>query len=224
VRRRDQISRHRRPTVSLLDTDPLPPGRHRAPAVVPAIPAQRVREDLAVPAPPGAGAPVEAVEASMGAPDIPETARWRASHLPRTLAGLLLAFAVLGTVVLAVRLEESRSSEDLVSLLLGGGVVVALWAVLIASTPQVVTLRGSLLTIHNRRGEECFDLAGGLQPVDVVGDPSRRTWAILLHRADRTSVVLRRHDVVATELDPIVRHYRGIAERRYAEREARFAL
>ena len=45
---------------------------------------------------------------------------------------------------------------------------------------------------------------------------------MLLHRADRTSVVLRRHDVDAVELDPIVRHYREIAGQRFAERAARF--
>ena len=44
----------------------------------------------------------------------------------------------------------------------------------------------------------------------------------LLHRANRTSLVLRRRDVDAVELDPIVRHYRTIAHRRYSERQARF--
>ena len=101
-------------------------------------------------------------------------------------------------------------------------VVVVLWAMLIASTPQEVTLKGSVLTVHNSGGYERFDLADGLQPVDLVGDPRSSKWAVLLHRADRSSVVLRRHDVVATELDPIVRHYRSVADQRFNERSARF--
>ena len=44
---------------------------------------------------------------------------------------------------------------------------------LIASTPQVVSLRGSVLTVHNSSGTERFDLADGLQPVDVVGEPAQ---------------------------------------------------
>lgn len=73
-----------------------------------------------------------------------------------------------------------------------------------------------------RHLDEVGVLADALQPVGLVGDPHSRKWALLLHLADRTSVVLRRHDVIATQLDLIVLHHRDIAERRYAEREARF--
>ena len=73
-----------------------------------------------------------------------------------------------------------------------------------------------MLTIHNSPGRESFDLADGLQPIDIIGTPRQRKWAVLLHRADRTSVVLRRHDINAVEFDPIVRHYREIVGRRVA--------
>lgn len=217
----------------LLVPRPQVPGRHRA--AVPTIPVQMLPEhdELATVAP--AEAPERATEQATGeatdvevvtdpAPAfvIPETARWKASHLPRTFAGILLGLALVGTAILAFRFEGSRSSDDFISLSIACAVVVALWGMLISSTPQVVTLRGSLLTIHNSGGHERFDLADGLQPLDLVADPHSRQWALLLHRGDRSSVVLRRHDVVATELDPIVRHYRAIAERRVVEREARF--
>ena len=137
-------------------------------------------------------------------------------------AGALLAMAVVGTWVLGVRFEASRLPEDFVSLFIGVGVVVVLWALLIATTPQELSLHGSVLTIHNSAGHESFDLADGLQPVDIIGDPRRRKWAVLLHRSDRTSVVLRRHDVNAIEFDPIVRHYREIVGRRFAGHATRF--
>jgi hypothetical protein len=171
-------------------------------------------------------APVEAtpVAAPVATPSsvAPETARWRASHLPRVLAAVLLALALVGTAMLGARFFEVHTSDSLVSLAISTAVVVVLWAMLIASTPQEVTLEGSMLTVHNRGGHEHFDLADGLQPVDLVGDPRSSKWALLLHRADRTSVVLRRHDVVATGLDPIVRHYRTVADQRFDERSARF--
>jgi hypothetical protein len=94
---------------------------------------------------------------------------------------------------------------------------------LIASTPQVVSLRGSILTVRNSSGSERFDLADGLQPVDVINQPKSSQWALLLHRSNNTYVVLRRRDVDAVVLDPIVRHYRTLAEQRYADRQVRFS-
>ena len=190
-------------------------GRHRAP-VATEIPEQKARDHHAL------VEEVEAIEAAQvvdeptsSTVNVPDTARWTASHLPRVLAGALLALSVVGTWVLGVRFEESRLPADFVSLFIGVGVVVVLWALLIATTPQELTLKGSVLTIHNSSGRETFDLADSLQPIDIIGTPRQRKWAVILHRADRTSVVLRRHDVNAVEFDPIVRHYREIVGRRF---------
>jgi hypothetical protein len=130
--------------------------------------------------------------------------------------------SVVGTWVLGVRFEESRLPQDFVSLFIGVGVVVVLWALLIASTPQEITLKGSVLTIHNSSGRESFDLADGLQPIDIIGTPRQRKWAVLLHRADRSSVTLRRHDINAVEFDPIVRHYREIVGQPFAGHASSF--
>ena len=173
-------------------------------------------------------APVPAAEAT-GTPETdeptlaaPHTARWRARHRPRVLAGVLLLLALGGTSVLGLDYQQNPGRDQLISLAVGLAVVVGLRAVLIASTPQVVSLRGSVLTIHNRSGSERFDLDDGQQPVDLLGEPGSSQWALVLHRADRTALVLRRRDVDAAQLDPIVRHYRRIAHRTYAERQARF--
>ncbi len=203
-----------------------PSGKHAAPAHPGSIPTQTLRDhehtatitELYAPS----AAPVTAAPAATPVFLAPETARWRASHLPRLLAAALLSLALAGTAILGVRFYDFRTSDNFVSLVISMVVVVVLWAMLIASTPQEVTLKGSVLTVHNSGGYERFDLADGLQPVDLVGDPRSSKWAVLLHRADRSSVVLRRHDVVATELDPIVRHYRSVADQRFNERSARF--
>ena len=154
---------------------------------------------------------------------VPAKAQWKASHGPRVFAAALLLFAVAGTSALGLRYAETHSSDEFISVVIGIGVVVGLWALLIASTPQVVSLRGSILTVRNSSGSERFDLADGLQPVDVVGQPRSSQWALLLHRSNNTSVVLRRRDVDAVALDPIVRHYRALAEQRYSDRQVRFS-
>ncbi len=159
---------------------------------------------------------------TLPAASVPAQAQWKASHGPRMFAAALLLLAVAGTSALGLRYAETRAPDALVSLVIGAAVIVGLWALLIASTPQVITLRASVLTVRNSSGTERFDLADGLQPVDVVGEPGSSQWAVLLHRSDNTSVVLRRRDVDAFALDPIVRHYRAIAERRYANRNLRF--
>jgi hypothetical protein len=208
----------------LIAARPVAPstGKHRAP-VASEIPEQKARDHHSL------VEEVEAIEAAqvveeptVSAANIPGTASWTASHLPRVFAGALLALSVVGTWVLGVRFEESRLPQDFVSLFIGVGVVVVLWALLIASTPQEITLKGSVLTIHNSSGRESFDLADGLQPIDIIGTPRQRKWAVLLHRADRSSVTLRRHDINAVEFDPIVRHYREIVGQPFAGHASSF--
>jgi hypothetical protein len=203
-------------------------GRHRAPGEA-LIPRQLQRERfLHEPAPEAAPEKTEAVAdepvaaTPVAATDIPPKARWRASHLPRSLAASMLVAACLGTTTLAVRYAEVRGADNAIALAIGVGVIVGLWALLIASTPQVVLLSGSILTVRNSRGVEQFDLADGLQPVDIVAEPTSSKWALLLHRADCSSVVLRRRDVDAVVLDRVVRHYRRIALRAELDRRARF--
>ena len=197
-----------------------------APEVAEAVEAVEVVEDVRdVDAPHVAEAPelapqVAPIQRPAG---LPNSVQWKASHGPRVFAAAMLLFAVAGTSALGLRYAESRSTDEFISVVIGVGVVVALWALLIASTPQVVSLRGSILTVRNSSGSERFDLADGLQPVDVVGEPRSSQWALLLHRSNNTSVVLRRRDVDAVALDPIVRHYRAMAAQRYSDRQVRFS-
>jgi hypothetical protein len=223
-------------------------GRHKAPIEQPLIPTQKVptHETMPAPAPVEVTDTVDAVEVAKVAdvPDVaveqtetpapqasailplgsvPSSVHWRASHGPRIFAAGLLLLAVAGTSALGLQYAQTREADEFISVVIGVGVIVGLWALLIASTPQVVSLRGSVLTVRNSSGSERFDLADGLQPVDVVGEPRSSQWALLLHRSNNTSVVLRRRDVDAVALDPIVRHYRALADQRYTDRQVRFS-
>lgn len=223
------VGKHKAPVTPLIPKQKEP---HREPPEAPergeATPA--ATSGVAIPVPATAvPAPVVEPVAEDGAtePDepafvAPHTARWRASHGPRMLAGVLLVLAVGGTSALGLDYQQNPGSDQLISLAIGIAVVIGLWAMLIASTPQAVSLRGSVLTIHNSSGTERFDLGDGQQSVDLVGEPHSSKWALVLHRANRTTLVLRRRDVDAVQLDPIVRHYRTIAHRTYSERQARF--
>ncbi len=153
---------------------------------------------------------------------VPERATWRAGVTPRLVVAGLLLLATVRTLTIGSHYLASPSSDDLISLTIAVGVLVALGALLVAVAPRVVTLEGSRLTVRTHSGTETFDLADALQLVDVVGNPHTSHWAVLLHRADDTTLVLRHQHVVGTELDPIVRHYRIVADRRSLEREARF--
>jgi hypothetical protein len=200
------------------------PGAHRAPvrptpstiATVTELPTQ-ARQVVAQPVRQAAAQPT-------AEPVIPHTAEWRASHFPRVFIGGLLGTAIAGTTALAIRYAQSQTLEDFIPLAVGLAVVVLLWGILIASTPQIVRLKGSWLSVHNTLGSARFDLADGLQEADIVGTPESSHWALLLHRPNSASLVLTHKDVVPAELDPIVRHYRTVAERRFAERNARFSL
>ena len=186
-------------------------------------PAERVRS--VVPRPTVETPPATESQASPETPSyrVPAHAQWKAGQGPRMFAASLLLLSVGGASALGLRYAQSHRPDDLLSLVVGIGVVVALWAMLIASTPQVVSLRGSVLTVRNSSGTERFDLGDALQPVDLVGEPRSSHWALLLHRPNNTSVVLRRRDVDAAALDPIVRHYRAMADQRYSDRQVRFS-
>jgi hypothetical protein len=209
----------------LLAEEESTTGKHKQVAEQPLIPTQKVPTHDTVEAP----ELPEVVETPQDlAPVVPRTTfpasvQWRASHGPRIFAAATLLFSVAGTSALGLRYAHTRGTDEFISVVIGVGVVVALWALLIASTPQVVSLRGSILTVRNSSGSERFDLADGLQPVDVVGEPRSSQWALLLHRSNNTSVVLRRRDVDAATLDPIVRHYREMADQRYTDRQVRFS-
>jgi hypothetical protein len=214
-------------------------GKHKLPAQ-PLIPTQKVPTHETVEAAEGPEAvevaeavtetvAVEATDADpaasaiLPAVQLPTSVQWKTGQGPRLFAAVLLLLAVAGTSALGLRYADTHGTDEFISLVIGVGVVVGLWALLIASTPQVVSLRGSILTVRNSSGSERFDLGDALQPVDVVGEPRSSSWAVLLHRPNNTSVVLRRRDVDAATLDPIVRHYRALANQRYSDRQVRFS-
>ena len=152
------------------------------------------------------------------------TGKWRTRNIARSLTFLLLIGAAVATG-LAGRLYFESTTDSRMRLLITCALVVAgLWAVLTATAPQVVTLKGSVLIVKSRRGIDRFDLSEGMQQVDLIGDPRSSKWALVLHRNDNSTVRLGRRDVDARTIDPLVRRFREVAEQRRSEHWARLGL
>jgi hypothetical protein len=147
---------------------------------------------------------------------LPLEAQWTARHLTRIVGGALLVLSLTGTGLLGERYYRSGTSADLSALVIALVVVLVLWGVLIASAPQLVSLRGSVLAVYASSEGETFDLADPELQVDVVSVPEDSDWAVVLRRQDDSALVLRGSDVDAVEFDPIVRHYRTLAEGRHS--------
>jgi hypothetical protein len=153
-----------------------------------------------------------------------QTYKWRTRHHLRSFTFLLLLASAAALGLTGRLFAESRTSDRMEWFVCAALAVAGLWALLTATAPQVVTLRGSVLTVKGRRGVERFDLAEGMQQVDVIGDPTSSKWSLVLHRPDCSTLQLGRRDVHAPTLDPLVRSLRDVADHRRAEHWARLGL
>jgi hypothetical protein len=155
---------------------------------------------------------------------IPANATWKSRRLGRTLLSVLTAAALVAVVPAAAYYWQMRTDERMKVLVAVAMLAMGLWALLASRRPQRVTLHGSLLTVKGRTLTDTFDLADGMQRVELSGDPRKSRWTLTLGRTDSSDVVLTGRDVDAIAVDPIVRHYRDLAERRRAQRWAMLGL
>jgi hypothetical protein len=149
---------------------------------------------------------------------------WRGRSLGRAVLGVA-AVAALGPIVpAAVTYWHGRADDQLEVLMVVVTFALGLWSILVSCPPQLVTLRGSTLRVHGPRVEETFDLADALLRVELSGRPGRRDWRLRLGRPDDRDLVLARRHVDSATLDLVVRHHRGLAERRRHREWARLGL
>jgi hypothetical protein len=163
-------------------------------------------------------------QADHSRPENASTTKWHTRSFIRNLGFVLLVVAAAAAGLAGRLYAESRTDDRMNTFVAATLVVAGLWALLTATAPQIVTLRGSILTVKSRRGTERFDLAEGMQQADLVGNPGSSKWSLVLHRPDCSTVQLGRRDVDARALDPVVRNYREIAQRRRSEHWAKFGL
>jgi hypothetical protein len=174
------------------------PGRHTAPRV----------DDVVPPTP----------------PDVLDEAFWRRRHAGRTLLTVAAFAAVALTVPRAITYWQVRSTENLQELTVVITFAIGLFSILTSCPPPEVTLQGHALLVRAPGLDEAFDLTDALQRVELSGRPGKRDWELRFGRPDDRDVVLRRRDVDSLRLEPVVRHHRGLAERRRHREWARLGL
>lgn len=204
------------PAQSPGEHDALPDGPRALPQVDPEAPAPETTADVLPLVAPTDSPTLWGAQSAK--------AEWTAPQPGRLVCAGLLLVALAGTVALGWRYYDSGSSADLTALVVGLAVVVVLWGLTVIATPQVVTVRGAVLTVFSGRDEERYDLSDLHQRVDVTGEPGSASWALVLHRRDGSARVLRDADVDAVALDALVRDHRDRAAQRAADRERRFTL
>ena len=146
-----------------------------------------------------------------------DTYRFVAPRRGRTiLAGSLLATMVL-TGYAGYRAATDGTSSWIVGAGIGLATVVALWAMLQARLPQVVTLQHSVIEIRNNGKVERFDLA------DPTVEILARDGEIAFRCYDGRIAVVSARDVDWRLFTDVVMHYQDHADRMAAERRTRYS-
>lgn len=153
------------------------------------------------------------------APGITTHAEWNTSRQLRRSVTVAMVW-LIGLIAVGVGYAVSRGTTVGIALPVLPGVVAAgLWACLLMTTPTVVGVRSSVLTVRTAAGVRTFDLA--LPDLEVAMTENARggAWRLRLDDGAGDPVIIDGNQVPAEELTPIVTHYRAIADHRRAERD-----
>ena len=153
-------------------------------------------------------------------PTIPTTAEWNASKALRRSVALAMLWLV-ALIGIGVGYAVSKGTAGgLVLPVLPAVVAAGLWACLLMTTPTVVTLRSSVLTVRTRGTTRTFDLASAGLVVTMTENARGGAWRLRLDDGVAEPVVLDGNQVPPAEIGPVVNHYQAIAEHRRRERDA----
>ena len=148
-----------------------------------------------------------AAEARPDGPPPPSIA-FRPRTGARRLATVLLLLGLAATALAGWQAYETRMDTDygLTAILaLFTGIV---WAVRTGSRPTRLTLHGGRLTVDTPGERQVFDLHDHAVHVEMVGEPGRRGWKVLLRRGSRAPYVLTSALVDPWDLTEALRYHR----------------
>ena len=157
--------------------------------------------------------------AKAATPGIATHAEWNTSRQLRRSVSVAMVWLV-ALIAVGVGYAVSRGTTLGIALPVLPGIVAAgLWACLLMTTPTVVSVRSSVLTVRTAAGARTFDLA--LPDLEVAMTENARggAWRLRLDDGVGDPVVIDGNQVPVEELTPIVIHYRAIADHRRAERD-----
>jgi hypothetical protein len=155
--------------------------------------------------------------------NVPDEARWVARHRMRTFCGILL-LASLVTLGAGTWYVVRQDSLELLPYL-GVPLIVALgmWAVMLATTPAVMTLKNSIFEVKQRGHVDTFDLA---DPGTIVqmSSPTDPKWHVEIDRIDGSTLSLSARQIDPEVIRPVFEHYRRIAQDQLAIRLTRYNM
>lgn len=164
-----------------------------APAVAPAATARHPH----APMPPSEPSPV------------PRRVEFQPRRGLQNLLGLLVSLSLLSALATCWVAYESRENRDIVL----AGIMAALAFVLasIRATINPVHLLIDSGQLHISRGhlQEVHDLTSQYTDVRVEGDPSSRSWAVVISRYDAPTTRITHDQVDGRAFVPVVRYWRG---------------
>ncbi len=125
-------------------------------------------------------------------------------HLLTTTGALLAA----GVGIAGFVAWEART---LISFGVAGGMLAALflvWKLRGRTTGTQITIEDGMLRIAQGKGRHLFPLAGAHPPIDILGEPGRRNWKVLIQRRGMPPFVITRKMVEPSEFTEVIRHFR----------------
>ena len=82
------------------------------------------------------------------------------------------------------------------------------WRLRDATDSTAVTIERGVLRVVRGRSVHQFPLAGSQPPIDLVGEPDRRSWKVLIQRRGMPPFVITRRMVDPVEFTETLRHFR----------------
>lgn len=149
--------------------------------------------------PPAAASPAE---------DPGELVRFTPVRTRRLVASLAALVALAAAAVAAYAAWQSRDTTS-VGLAAGLGAVTLLLLRLRAgvTTAHVTIDASGRLEIRRGTSRTVFDLASGYTPIDELGEPTDRSWRVLIQRKGMRPFVVDRRLVRPQEFSPVLRRY-----------------
>lgn len=138
-----------------------------------------------------------------------ELVRFTPVRARRVAVTLAVLTALVATSLAAYAAWQSPSPRS-TGLAVGLGMLVLLLLRLRSSVQvaQVSIAPGGRLEVRRDGSRTVFDLGSGYAPVDELGEPTDRTWRVLIQRKGMKPFVVDRRLVRPQEFSPVLRRYR----------------
>ncbi len=129
----------------------------------------------------------------------------------RGLRHVLTAIAALLAAGVGIAGYLAWLAQTPTSFGVAGGMVAALllvWKVRGRTNSTHITIENGMLRIEQGKSRHLFPLASAHPPIDIIGEPGRRSWKVLIQRRGMPPFVITRKMVEPIGFSEAIRHFR----------------